>query len=1124
MEPQILRARVTRVGIGAQDGLVWVEVPALGAGQEFGPLEVVTGADLATADRVFVGSVEGLPEELVVLGSPGKGGGGIEGPIAVGDVTGLAEALAALESGKATTGQVSELAAQIAGLAPKVHAHAIGDVTGLEAALAAMVPDDRLPARLRATGTGAPVVSGDDARESGFRYVDGGSASRPAGFSDYVALTGAATDAYLMQLALGFKENRLAFRGRSEGSWLPWREVSTVGHQHAAGDITGLQEAIAAASQLRASLGITSQLVSDANAALDSGWYRVPNDAANIPVAWWGSIFTVRHGGETHQRFIKEYPYWEGPELHPTWRRWRGSDGTWYPWVKEYNTEGELDFRYATKASPALTGTPTAPTAAAGTNDNQLATTKFVKDQGYAAGSHSHAFSAITGRIADAQLPSRLDWYADGSIADWNAATSNGYFMASGAANAPDGGWWIGYVVVHNDRWVTQEVWQFVGGAESGLTRRFRRQSTDNGAGGVSWYPWFRVRDTEPALDERYGNAVARGNPPKNFDDIVTAGVWHIENMADGSWANTPPFEYGWGSLVVTVQGNVITQTYYSHNGERPVATRVRWFGSWAGWRVGIALDNATGRLSEALLPPRLRGSVPEHPSDWNAVVQSGVYSADGAANAPQPGWVLMHVIAHDGSWLVQYAYIFTDFGSGGYQKTYRRNMYSGAWTAWEETIQRKVDLDVLYASAGHTHAGSTITGGVAGRFLRATSASGAEWKELLLDDLPQAWTKRSVRVATTGALGVTAATAQVLTIPSTSVLDGVTLAVGDRILVKDEPTAARNGIFTRTSATQLTRAADANDSDKLSGAVVNVESGNRYGGRLFKNTFRITDVLGTAAMPWAEVGNSAAPFAQEITLWPSQFTVGSTTAGNVGNTISFVSTGPDDVFLFSFSAVVLVATANITNFVTVALDGAAWWASDATVRAHTSAAASWATVGRTIRMTGIAAGTHTVGLRSWNNGAATTYINGPDSLLTLVRVTNGQTVTRSGWRDQKKGSTATVNVSTNWTNVPDMAITFPVESTSDVFEFTYNLDVTCTAGGIGVTQLQLNGTTDLSAYGGGGQAVQTMPTGQRQQMTRTEQITGLPVGTHTIRVQMVGVGGSYQPGSSHNIFSGKRL
>jgi trimeric autotransporter adhesin len=46
----------------------------------------------------------------------------------------------------------------------------------------------------------------------------------------------------------------------------------------------------------------------------------------------------------------------------------------------------ELDTEKAPLASPALTGTPTAPTAASGTNSTQIATTAFVKDQGYLTG------------------------------------------------------------------------------------------------------------------------------------------------------------------------------------------------------------------------------------------------------------------------------------------------------------------------------------------------------------------------------------------------------------------------------------------------------------------------------------------------------------------------------------------------------------------------------------------------------------------------------------------------------------------------------------------------------------------------------------------------------------------
>lgn len=49
-------------------------------------------------------------------------------------------------------------------------------------------------------------------------------------------------------------------------------------------------------------------------------------------------------------------------------------------WLKDQvNTINQDRIGYATKASPAFTGIPTAPTAAAGTNDAQIATTEFVK-------------------------------------------------------------------------------------------------------------------------------------------------------------------------------------------------------------------------------------------------------------------------------------------------------------------------------------------------------------------------------------------------------------------------------------------------------------------------------------------------------------------------------------------------------------------------------------------------------------------------------------------------------------------------------------------------------------------------------------------------------------------------
>lgn len=121
---------------------------------------------------------------------------------------------------------------------------------------------------------------------------------------------------------------------------------------------------------------------------------------------------------------------------------------------------------------------------------------------------------------------------------------------------------------------------------------------------------------------------------------------------------------------------------------------------------------------------------------------------------------------------------------------------------------------------------------------------------------------KVAVRVATTAALTgtFTFATANGGTLTwsasAPTTLDGVTLAVGDRILVKDETStnAPRNGIYVRTSSTVWTRAADVADAAKMAASVVNVLSGTANGGTTWTNSFKNTDTLNTTAVTFSKV------------------------------------------------------------------------------------------------------------------------------------------------------------------------------------------------------------------------------------------------------------------------------
>jgi hypothetical protein len=137
---------------------------------------------------------------------------------------------------------------------------------------------------------------------------------------------------------------------------------------------------------------------------------------------------------------------------------------------------------------------------------------------------------------------------------------------------------------------------------------------------------------------------------------------------------------------------------------------------------------------------------------------------------------------------------------------------------------------------------------------------------------------KDNVRVATTGNINLNAPGATI---------DVVTLSVGDRVLVKNQTSAAQNGIYIYNgSSTPMTRAPDANTADELENAVVVVDEGTQAG-----TTWRQTNVnftLGVDPVNWDSFG-TAAPPANETTAGiirvATQAEVDAGTADNVAVT-----------------------------------------------------------------------------------------------------------------------------------------------------------------------------------------------------------------------------------------------
>lgn len=107
---------------------------------------------------------------------------------------------------------------------------------------------------------------------------------------------------------------------------------------------------------------------------------------------------------------------------------------------------------------------------------------------------------------------------------------------------------------------------------------------------------------------------------------------------------------------------------------------------------------------------------------------------------------------------------------------------------------------------------------------------------------------KAAVRVASTGNVTITA--------PGTAI-DGVTLAAGDRVLLKNETVANTNGIYVfATSATAMTRATDSDSPAELhEGAVCMVEEGTANADTAWIQNTSGTIVVGTTSLTYVQFG-----------------------------------------------------------------------------------------------------------------------------------------------------------------------------------------------------------------------------------------------------------------------------
>lgn len=215
---------------------------------------------------------------------------------------------------------------------------------------------------------------------------------------------------------------------------------------------------------------------------------------------------------------------------------------------------------------------------------------------------------------------------------------------------------------------------------------------------------------------------------------------------------------------------------------------------------------------------------------------------------------------------------------------------------------------------------------GTSGQFMKSAGTGVPVWASLSLSDLSGAWTKKAVRVATTANLTVTYSSNTLTNTGTLAALaiDGITLAVGDRVLVKNQTSAAQNGIFEVTNAGSasvawvLTRTSDANSSAEVAGATVSVDEGTSNVGDLWTTTFKPTDTLNSTAMNWYEILTSAnyGTWAPSKTGSGASGTWAIAITGNAATATTLATARTINGVSFNGSANITI-TANTTNTLT---------------------------------------------------------------------------------------------------------------------------------------------------------------------------------------------------------------
>lgn len=160
---------------------------------------------------------------------------------------------------------------------------------------------------------------------------------------------------------------------------------------------------------------------------------------------------------------------------------------------------------------------------------------------------------------------------------------------------------------------------------------------------------------------------------------------------------------------------------------------------------------------------------------------------------------------------------------------------------------------------------------------------------------------KQEVRVATIGTSVGTVSGATLTSAPV--ILDGVTLVLNDRVLVKDHTTTSANGIYyvsnagTTGNTATWARATDADTAAELAGAAVVVTTGTN-GGQIWTTRFKTTDTINSSAAIWDRMLDDEFNAVPALASAPSNPVGGQMYYDTTATAVTAVQSGLENIFM----------------------------------------------------------------------------------------------------------------------------------------------------------------------------------------------------------------------------------